>query len=85
LFDAFLSETAIDELFVELEGGFGEFGVEMLALEFVGVRVEDGLSVSDEEEFLEAIVAEPAIVPVGASAFSEVSALGASKAFHESN
>ena len=85
MFDAFLSETAIDKLFVELEGGFSEFGVEMLALEFVGVRVKDGLSVSDEEKFLEAIVAEPAIVPVGASALSEVSALGASKAFHESN
>ncbi len=83
LFDAFFGKAAINEFLVELEGGFGEFGVEMFALELFGVRVEDGLSVSDEEEFLKAFVAEPAIGPVRAPALSEVSALGSGEAFHE--
>jgi hypothetical protein len=47
LLNTVLGEPAVDELFIELEGGLGKFRVEMLALEFVGVGVEYGLSMPD--------------------------------------
>ena len=48
MLDTILGEATVNEFLIELKSGLGKFGVEMLALEFISVRVEDRLSMSNE-------------------------------------